>query len=165
MSRGCKFRLVNTRYPSKALIRRLTASVVCLCWLVSFVYCQTLCLMGADMNHFRDGSSTETSTTCHGATKTSLPPCHSNSESSDSEGGSLCCCSVDLISQNAHQADWIQAHDLLIPQCCLLLSIQPVSSIETMLDYLSSQSWRDWTLTPELCLGPAIHSQAPPSFS
>lgn len=156
---------MSNRYPRKALIRRLTASIVCLCWLASFVYCQTLCLMGADMGHLRGSSPAETAVSCHGSAKTTLPPCHTSPESSDQEGGALCCCSMDVISQTPHQVDWVQSHDLLIPQLCLLLSYQPISSSEMNSDYLASQRWRDWTLTPELCLGPAIHSQAPPSFS
>ena len=156
---------MNSRYPRKALIRRLTASVLCLCWLASFVYCQTVCLMGADMGHFKNTSPSETIPSCHGAAKTNTPPCHSNSDSPDHEGGIHCCCSMDVISQTANQVDWVQSHDLLVSQVCLLLSIQHISSVEVKNDYLSSQPWRDWALTPELRLGPAIHSLAPPAVS
>lgn len=156
---------MNTRHQHKVLIRRLTASVLCICWLASFVYCQTLCLMGADLGHSNNVETSEITPSCHKASKASTPPCHSNPESSNEETGVHCCCSMDVISQSANQVDWVQSHDLLIPQLYLLIDLSLVSNSEFTNDYLSSQLWREWAFTPELRLGPSIRSHAPPRIS
>jgi hypothetical protein len=156
---------MNMIFPSSAFARRVIASFVCLCWMVSFVYCQTVCLTGSEVCHSGDTSHNDAPASCHTSSKTSQAPCHSESDSSDHESLMNCCCSMDVINHSSSQTDWVHGSELLFTQTWLTVCIETNSSIEVECAYLCSEYWLEWTLMPEMRLGPGIHSLAPPLFS
>ncbi|MDC0325457.1 hypothetical protein OAM01_01740 [bacterium] len=156
---------MNILFPSRAFARRMIASFVCLCWMMSFVYCQTVCLTGSEVCHSEDTSHNDSSASCHTPAKTDQAPCHSGSDSSGHESSMNCCCSMDVINHSSSQTDWVHGSELLFTQAWLTVCIEAYSSIEVDRAYLSSEFWLEWTLTLELRLGPGIHSHAPPLIS
>ncbi len=148
-----------------AKIRRWTASLMCLCWLAGFVYCQTMCLTGMDFFRADKIDSLKVSASCHSTNQTQSPPCHSNSKSSDSEDFLSCCCALDVVHQSFHDDDLLDLNDILVSSITSLKGESDSSHPQLVLAYLRNQLWREWSLTPELYLGPGIHSQAPPSVS
>lgn len=155
---------MNKFFHSNRLAYRACAALMLALWMVGFVVCQTECL--AVSKHCQDSpqhkdSSKQATSSGKGESHTSMP-CHSPEKDSGSEGESNCCCSVQLVIPNEKGPEFDIAPLLMVGD---ILDHEQFSNSVIELEAQSLfdlESWREWTLTPELYLGPGIHSLAPP---
>ena len=141
------------------LLRSLAAGAL-LVWVVAQALCFAHCNFG--VGH---GDSEEAS--CHGSASTSAH--HDDGDTSgpvhpDSSGSDVCFTLKSALVGSS-------AADLVQPGSQLLYTLAPfapsldVRAVESITRFSRQARSRDWLLTPEVCLGPAHRSLAPPSLS
>jgi hypothetical protein len=138
-------------------VLRSFAAATLLVWLSAQVFCAEICFSGSNASdaesshchaeaadsHHRDGDSSEPSHPC---------PC-----------GSVSCLTLKqaLLTSKAPAA----FHPALVPLYTLSALVLPLETADARIHATFRQTKpRDWVFTPEVCLGPAFHSLAPPSL-
>ena len=139
---------------------RPLASAVLLAWLTAMAFCAAHCSLGIGR-----GDSVQSS--CHGpAASASHTEADHSSAPRDHRSESSCNCKVlksALLTGNAPVLVPPDPHLLcLLPPFVALYDSLPAQPQTSLL----RQSWRrDWVFTPEVSLGPAFRSLAPPFVS
>jgi hypothetical protein len=152
MSASTKFRPVRTTANISPAMR-VIAAVVLVCWSVALAICWHHCATGACNSNGKTA-------------KNAQPSCHAHSGDSESDGSqpntaqNSCFAKkpfsgkLDLASVSAPTLHLAYANALLVVEYELPNPNEAV---------LSRQSRsREWVFTPEVCLGPAFRSLAPP---
>jgi hypothetical protein len=140
---------------------RWFAAVTLVTWLGAQALCQAHCLF-EDCHDETGGTSCHaiaTATSHHGDDHDASQPGHED-DSADS-----CCLTIkSALSGNS-------VFSLVIPEFSVLYAPIPITSplgattIEPVVSFSCQAQLRDWTFTPELRLGPAFRSHAPPFSS
>ena len=150
---------MTRQYPKMSGLIRLGAAVSLSVWMLGFLFCQTECLSRSQACHTGSEST-------HHDQSESGSPCHSEDEGSSSEHDLRCCCAIQVVKQE------VRAPAIFNPLTYVLVLVHSAEfklSSETDFgserSYFHAEHWREWTSTPEVCLGPAIHSLAPPQSS
>ena len=154
---------MTRQYPEPSGLIRLGAAVSLSVWMLGFLFCHSECLSRSQACHTGSKATSHGSATGHHEAGESGGSCHSEHESSSSDHALQCCCAIQVVKQE------VRAPSVFNPLTFVLALIHPADfklSGETdsvpEKSYFSAEHWREWTNTPEVCLGPAIHSLAPP---
>lgn len=143
-------------FNAQSKLRSASASVICFLWIAGFVFCQTQCLVSSSFESCHAGQTAEHPTD-HGKL-----PCHGSSTDSESSEATSCCCSVDVINPTLEKVEWVlPSTGFLMIQITHDWSFSPEPK-NNLANYFHNTPWLEWAMTPELRLGPAIHSLAPP---
>ncbi len=149
--------MTHSRQRKSSLALRLCAVASLLVWVAASGFCSMESLVGAD--HHADGAAQHE----HYAAPASADSDH-HSHDSDKNGGDKdsCCSSLTAAAPSAHQTlltkpDFgkLLSHNFLwLAQA--LTFVQPEAPITRQAQH------REFIFTPEVCLGPAFRSHAPP---
>ena len=129
--------------------------------LVVYVAAQTLCFIHCN---FGGGDGDLASLSCHGAAATK--PCHDEGESSPPDPTPTTTC---FTLKNALTTG--DAPTIVVPEFFVLYLLTPsalaldATAIGQDASFSRQANHRDWVLTPEVSLGPAFRSLAPPFVS
>jgi hypothetical protein len=136
---------------------RVMAAVVLLCWSTALAICWHHCATGA----------------CSGSVKTateSQPSCHSHADDSDTDdskpnemGGS---CFAKKPFSGGKEASSVATPSVHLAYLSVAFQSVPleIPDCSGSVPFRQSRA-RDWVFTPEVCLGPAFRSLAPPVLS
>jgi hypothetical protein len=137
---------------------RWFAAVTLLAWIGAQALCQTHCLFGACHDGSDDASCQATAaTTSHHGDDDHVPqPGHQHSA-----GDASCLILKSALTGNS-------TSPLVTPQFSILYTLAPftlvmdATTIEPLALFSRQTRLREWVFTPEVCLGPAFRSHAPP---
>jgi len=127
--------------------------------LIVFVVAQAMCLVHCN---FGGGHGDKAQPSCHGS------PQHAASHDGDNESAPSAPSPTTACSTLKTMLAGGDSTTLVVPQLHTLYLLTPMTlpldATEVRLNAsFSSQVWtRDWVFTPEVCLGPAFRSLAPP---
>ena len=134
---------------------RLVAAATMLVWVGAITLCQIQCCSGDER---RSASDHADAAAC----------CHHNQERSNAPGDQEGCTFCLSLKSLLHNACGLSiSKPPLQPLYELAFAPAPVRDTATSLiaEHFRQAKPRDWVFTPEVCLGPAFHSLAPPVFS
>ncbi len=132
---------------------RWFAAMTLLLWLGAQALCQAHCLPGACHDESGTAGGHEAATS-HSHHDDGQSPAHQ-----DSSADASCETLKSALSSHA-------SSPLIIPEFSVLYTLAPlaldVTAIEPVALFSRDARTRDWVFTPEVCLGPAFRSLAPP---
>ena len=139
---------------------RWFATVTLVAWIGAQTLCQAQCLFGACHGESDDVSCHATAAaTSHHEDEHAPEPSHQDSSSDAS-----CLTIKSALTSNGTLS-------LITPQFSLLYTLAPIAlsldamAIEPVASLSRQARLREWVFTPEVCLGPAFRSNAPPFSS
>jgi hypothetical protein len=148
-------------YPRHIQLRpflRYFAALMVLFWVGTMAACHIHCASG----DCRRSASSPSSPSCHGP-KTSENG-HADSDGHDNSQESNCCPSIKTafpiekhVVSTALPSNLLYTSDVVPAITC--------PAAEPSVGPLRQTECRDWVFTPEVCLGPAFRSLAPPRFA
>ena len=149
---------MRSRQTTFSPLLRSFAAGVLLVWVAAQVFCFAHCNFG-----FGHGDSEEAS--CHGSTPS--PSHHDDGDSSSpahhKSSASAACATLKSALVGSTATTLVQ------PDFQLLYTLAPLTLnamvAEPTVSYSRQPKARDWVITPEVCLGPAFRSLAPPALS
>lgn len=165
---------MNTpRRPKLKMSLRIWAVVSLVAWLGASVFCAGEALLGHPHGDGEDGhTSASGQHRLHHAGTTSTDSAASHSHSHDSDKGDggdghdedACCSTLKCVPQPASSLVLPTLDFAKLPFCHFALLSQTLAPSEPESIPPRQASPRDWVFTPEVCLGPAFRSLAPPSL-
>jgi hypothetical protein len=149
-----------SRRPTLSPLLCSFAAVTLLVWIGAQALCQAHCLFGACHGEAGESSCHETAASeTHHADEHTPEPGHQ-----DRSANASCETLKSALSGNA-------ASPLVTPEFSLLYTLAPTAiavdatAIEPATSFSRQAGRRDWVFTPEVYLGPAFRSHAPPVLS
>jgi hypothetical protein len=147
-------------FQKMSLTTRATAGAVLLSWLAALVFCAALCAQ-------TEPAPCAAKTHCH-AEAADSPHCHHHDSDSPVPSHHGPCSSAScqtlkdtLLSSKAAPA----FHPVLLSLYTLPVFAVTLDGTDPDIHHnFRHTKTRDWGFTPEVCLGPALHSLAPPSL-
>ncbi|MCI0538853.1 MAG: hypothetical protein L0Z50_26910 [Verrucomicrobiales bacterium] len=128
--------------------------------LVGFIVAQTLCFIHC---HFGDGHGDSTPPPCHSRATTQAQACHDeDGSSSPIPSATTSCFTLQNLQLGAN------APTLVVPEFQTLYTLAPLALARDVTATAPGACFsrhprpHDWVLTPEVSLGPAFRSLAPP---
>ena len=149
---------MRSRSPANGPLLRSFAAVTLLVWVAALVFCAELCSSS--------GSAADSeSTHCHAEAADAH---HGHDDSSSSPSHHAPCGSASCLTLKQALVTSKAAPDFH-PPLHLIYNLPSfavtLDAVETAIQHSFRQAKpRDWVLTPEVCLGPALRSLAPPSL-
>jgi len=151
--------MMRGRQTGSSPLFRTSAAVTLLVWLAAYAFCTGHCTLGIGHG---DGELVS----CHSTTLSASDHDDSDDPSSPTHHDDSSTTTSCLTLKNAVLGS--ASPPLVQPEFSLLYTLTPAvlavetTSIEATAGF-TRQSWRrDWVFTPEVCLGPAHRSHAPP---
>lgn len=150
------YKSVRSYRPTSPFLRSMAAMTL-VCWVASLIFCTELC---AETGSPADSVNTHS----HGDAADSH---HDHHDSSEPGKGSPCgpesCQPLKQALTASHRMAFDPPVELIFTVDDSRLTFQ---ESETAFSQILRQAPpRDWVFTPEVCLGPAFHSLAPPAVS
>jgi hypothetical protein len=161
---------MTIRHPAIGNVIRVGATLSLLVWVLGFLVCQTDCMSRPWTS--RSGvalavSSNQQAQSGQAKHHEGGSPCHSqHDEDPDTRKNAGCCCSIQVLIQESKAPEVVTPLTivvLILPS--ELATVASGKELDRPESYLRAEGWRDWTHTPEVYLGPGIHSLAPPTSS
>lgn len=153
MSASTKFRLMR-RYTSISPSMRVIAAVVLVAWSVALAVCWHHCATGACSKQAKSGDQPS----CHGHSASDDGGAPSSSNSAEN----ACFAKKPFASHlDVANTDSPSLH-LAYISALLVVDYELQNSTDTI--EIRQATPRDWVFTPEVCLGPAFRSLAPPAL-
>lgn len=153
----------HARQPRLSPALRLWAALSVLVWIAALAQCAMEPLIG----NFHSGANHHTASTAHDHHGDEAAPAHQetgHSHDSDPNGdhGDSCCTSLKAALSNT--ASFQLTHPDLGQLFALnsLWLTQALTPVESEISPPRQAKNREWVFTPEVCLGPAFRSHAPP---
>ena len=154
MRASTKFRLMR-RHTSISPSMRVIAAVVLVCWSVALAICWHHCATGACSKQASSGEQPS----CHGHSASEDQGTPSSSDSAEN----ACFAKKPFASHlDVAHADSPLLHLAYIS--ALLVVDYELQNSTTTVEFRPATP-RDWVFTPEVCLGPAFRSLAPPALA
>ena len=126
---------------------RICAAVSLVIWIFAFTFCSSECLIGHS-----DADHTEQASAANGQHDSDKHDTHDDSFCISLHSFAPCSTSTVLVKPDFHLAYTLD----------FVSTARFVATDETETPRFRHARWREWVFTPEVCLGPAFHSLAPP---
>lgn len=127
--------------------------------LMAFVVAQSMCFVHC---HFGGGRGDEAQPSCHGSPKRAASHDGDDSSPPSAPSPTAACSTLKtmMLGSDAPTLPAFQIHTLyLLPSVVLALE---AGETQAQAAFARQAHSREWTFTPEVCLGPAFRSLAPP---
>ena len=150
--------MTHSRQRKSSLALRLCALVSLLVWVAASGFCSVESLFGHAEHHAHGAAQHE-----HDAAPASADSDH-HSHDSDKNGGDehSCCASLAAAVPSAEQTVLSKPDFGKLLSFNFLWLAQALTFVQPEAPILRQPPDREWVFTPEVCLGPAFRSHAPP---
>jgi hypothetical protein len=149
--------MTHSRQRKSSLALRLCAVVSLLVWVAASGFCSVESLIGAD--HHADGAVQHE----HDAAPASADSDHHSHDSDKNSGDEhACCSSLTAAAPSAHQTILTKPDFGKLLSFNLLWLSQALTFVQSEAPISRQPPHREFIFTPEVCLGPAFRSHAPP---
>jgi len=139
----------NRRHRLKPMLR-VVAAMSLMFWLAAFTFCSTECLH-ADADHMEQATAADHH--------------DSHDSSKEEQHDDSFCISLHSFAPSSAVSELAKPDFRLVLTLNLLLPTPQFSIVEPKLSISRQPPDREWPFTPEVCLGPAFRSLAPPSLA
>lgn len=150
-----RFKEMNSRRIKSSLLLRWFAAVTLLIWVGSLVLCQAHCAFNACGDS--EGVSCHAgnfSDSHHGDEHSSQPDHHDDTDSA--------CLSLKSAFQSNNASTPVQPEFHPLYKLASIVYSLTATALEPASSFSRQAQPRNWAFTPEVCLGPAFRSLAPP---
>lgn len=150
--------MANSRQPRPRPALRLFAAFCILVWLSAVSYCSLESFVG----HPQAGDHYASQTATHAVAESHSDSDHSHDSDKNGHGQETCCDSLKATLPHGNSLVLLKPDLGKLPSLSFLWLAQALTlnAPETM--PLRQAQHREWVFTPEVCLGPAFRSHAPP---
>jgi len=136
---------------------RCFAAVTLLMWLVARVLCAAHCSLGV-------GHGDDDHASCHGSALTASHPDdgESSAPTHDDSDATTSCLVLRFVLPDSNALTLVHPEFHQLDTLLLVALALDVAVTDSSTPMFRQASRRDWVFTPEVCLGPAFRSHAPP---
>ena len=140
---------------------RWFAAVTLVAWIGAQVSCQTHCLFGGCHDESDDAGCgpTAAATSHHGDDDHAPQPGHHDS------GPDTFCLTLKSALASDGASPLVTPHFALFSTLAPFTNASDATDVESVSPFFRQARLREWVFTPEVCLGPAFRSHAPPFSS
>ena len=151
---------MRSRHSALSPLLRSIAAVVLSLWVAALTLCGAHCSLGTNHCGSEQGS-------CHDSVQADSH--HEDGDSSDSSEhdtkASASCLILKSVLPHSEVVSFVQPDLNLLSALASITFAFDVSSIKCASLFLRQARLGEWVFTPEVCLGPAFRSLAPPNSS
>ena len=153
---------MRLRPTNPSPVHRWFAAMTLLVWIGAQALCQSHCLLEACGNesdavdHHATDHATDVSKSHHGDEHSSPPGDQDNS------GESSACQTLKTALTGSGSPPLVATHFPLLYALAPVALPLDATATEPLASFSRQARLREWVFTPEVCLGPAFHSHAPP---
>ena len=155
----------SSRQPKLKISLRVAAVISLFAWVLA----SSLCLSESLFSHWSDGAGHDAlrghqSDWHHDTASTEGPSGHSHDSNNGEEGGS-CCSSLNALPHTGSSALLPKGDFGQLAPLHFALLTPVLTFVQPEVSPPRQTKSRDWVFTPEVYLGPAFRSHAPPLFA
>ena len=154
--------MTHSRQRKSSLAFRLCAVVSLLVWVAASGFCSVESLFGQAGHHAEHHADVAAQHEHDAAPASADSDHHSHDSDKNSDDEHACCSSLTAAAPSAHQTVLTKPDFGKLLSFNLLWLSQALTFVQPEAPISRQPPDREWVFTPEVCLGPAFRSHAPP---